>query len=271
MSESVAKPQRTTSGSLSSSPVQPWSVEREADRLMDDLFSDLDGLLEGANKLPTEPAKPDYVSLKPVAIPSLNLTPSPVLDPEETLSPPTPAVVPAKPAPTPPQKVKGRYLDKILFGVAFASFLAVLGWLVADGKIEIQRFLPQSSTSRTLTQNPALSGSEADAEFLNYMLRSLELIENQPQTGQALPPAPGTLDPVTGTATNPQVQWVPYPVYIPYNPGGSAANSLLPPPPATNPSPASQPQAQAQPQPTETPSGAAASPASPPPTPKPET
>lgn len=252
MSESVAKQQRTTPGT-SSSPIQPWSVEREADRLMDDLFSDLDGLLDGANQLPTEPAKPDYVSLKPVTIPSLDLTPSPVTEEILPESAPPPAV-PAPPAPkTAPAAKKGgigRYLDKILFGVAFTSFLAVLGWLIVEGKIDIQRFLPQTAPSSSLPQDAVATSGEVDPEFVNYMLRSLELIENQPQTGQALPPAPGTVDPVTGNPTAPQVQWVPYPVYIPYNPGGnSTANSLLPPPPATNPNPA--PQAQPAPQ-TET-------------------
>ncbi len=267
MSESVAKQQRTTPGS-SSSPIQPWSVEREADRLMDDLFSDLDGLLDGANQLPTEPAQPDYVSLKPVAIPSLDLTPSPVTDETLTESAPPPVSPPSpapKTAPAAKKQGMGRYLDKILFGVAFTSFLAVLGWLIFEGKIDIQRFLPQSAPSSSLPQDTVATGSEVDPEFLNYMQRSLELIENQPQTGQALPPAPGTIDPVTGNPTAPQVQWVPYPVYIPYNPGGnSTASSLLPPPPATNPSPAPQaqpaPQAetQAPPQPQASPSPAEA-------------
>jgi hypothetical protein len=270
MSESVAKQQRTTPGP-SSSPIQPWSVEREADRLMDDLFSDLDGLLDGANQLPTEPAKPDYVSLKPVAIPSLDLTPSSVTEEifTESASPPAPPPVPAPK--TPPATKKrgiGRYLDKILFGVAFTSFLAVLGWLIVEGKIDIQRFLPQSDPSSSLPQDAVATSSEVDPEFVNYMLRSLELIENQPQTGQALPAAPGTVDPVTGNPTAPQVQWVPYPVYLPSNPGGnSTASSLLPPPPTANPNPAPQasPQTetQAPPQPQASPS-----PANPPQTPE---
>lgn len=273
MSESVAKQQRTTPGS-SSSPIQPWSVEREADRLMDDLFSDLDGLLDGANQLPTEPAQPDYVSLKPVTIPSLDLTPSPVEAETITESAPPPKTPPAPAPKTAPAAKKagiGRYLDKILFGVAFTSFLAVLGWLIVEGKIDIQRFLPQPSPSSSLPQDAVATGSEVDPEFVNYMLRSLELMENQPQTGQALPAAPGTVDPVTGNPTAPQVQWVPYPVYIPYNPGGnSTANSLLPPPPVTNPNPT--PQAEASPQ-TETQASpqpqASPSPANPPQPPEP--
>ncbi|MFP4300189.1 MAG: hypothetical protein ACLFT0_20455 [Spirulinaceae cyanobacterium] len=271
MSESVAKQQRTTPGS-SSSPIQPWSVEREADRLMDDLFSDLDSLLDGANQLPTEPAQPDYVCLKPVAIPSLDLTPSPVTEETITESAPPPNPSPApKTSPAPKKRGIGRYLDKILFGVAFTSFLAVLGWLIVEGKIDIQRFLPQSAPSSSLPQDAVATSGEIDPEFVNYMLRSLELIENQPQTGQALPAAPGTVDPVTGNPTAPQVQWVPYPVYIPYNPGeNSTASSLLPPPPATNSNPT--PQAQASPQ-TETPATpqpqASPSPANPPQTPEP--
>jgi hypothetical protein len=190
MSESVAKPQRTTPGFSESTPIQPWSVEREADRLMDDLFADLDGLLDGANKLPTEPVKADYISLKPVTIPSLELAPSPVV--EDSPPPPAPVVAPlpsVAPAPRPKRGI-GRYFDKILFGVAFTSFLAVLAWLVSEGKIDLQRFFPPQAATNQIAQNAPATGGEVDPEFVNYMLRSLELIENQPQTGQMLPRLP---------------------------------------------------------------------------------
>ena len=56
--------------------LQPWSMEGDADRLMDDLFADIDRVLDGGTHLPKEPVKPEYVYLQPMQISTLDLKPA---------------------------------------------------------------------------------------------------------------------------------------------------------------------------------------------------
>ena len=53
--------------------LQPWSMEGDADRLMDDLFADIDRVLDGGTQLPKEPVKPEYVYLQPMQISEMQL------------------------------------------------------------------------------------------------------------------------------------------------------------------------------------------------------
>ena len=54
-------------------PISPGTVavESYADRLMDDLFEDVDRILVGGNHLPAESARSEYVSLKPITVPAI--------------------------------------------------------------------------------------------------------------------------------------------------------------------------------------------------------
>ena len=71
MSQDISTKQQQTEPLIAPTPIQPWSAETEADKLMDELFADIDQILEGGNRLPTEPVKPEYVSLKSIVIPQL--------------------------------------------------------------------------------------------------------------------------------------------------------------------------------------------------------
>jgi len=261
MSESVVNEQKTRQPFTESSPIKPWSLENDAERLMDDLFADLDGLLDGGSKLPTEPVKPDYVSIEPAAIPSLNLWPSPPVE-EPAVGRETPsAVLPERSqpkkaiAPRPQKRGVARYLDKILFGVACTSLLAVFFWLVKEGKIDLQRFLPQGSWQNAATETAVVSPTEADSQFINYMLRSLELIDRKPASSASssgsgqLPPPPGA----SNSASQPAPQVIERErVYIPYQINLAPPGSLLPSPTA----PAPAPQAAPKPEPAPTPAPA---------------
>lgn len=50
-----------------------WSMEEEVNGLMDDLFEDIDRVLDRGGALPKEPAQRESVSLKPLDIPSMKL------------------------------------------------------------------------------------------------------------------------------------------------------------------------------------------------------
>jgi hypothetical protein len=75
MSQEVSTNPRASKPLSSSKSVQPWSAESDADKLMDDLFSDIDRILDGGSKLPTEPVKPEYVSLQSIVMPQLPAPP----------------------------------------------------------------------------------------------------------------------------------------------------------------------------------------------------
>ena len=82
MSQDVSTNQRVIEPLTASPRIQPWSAESEADKLMDELFSDIDQMLEGSNKLPTEPVKPEYISLQSILLPQVA---SPAVNPLEEL------------------------------------------------------------------------------------------------------------------------------------------------------------------------------------------
>ncbi|MDB9519589.1 hypothetical protein PN466_21835 [Roseofilum reptotaenium CS-1145] len=54
-------------------PMASWSMEQEVNGLMDDLFEDIDRVLDRGGTLPKKPVQPQSVSLKPLDIPSMKL------------------------------------------------------------------------------------------------------------------------------------------------------------------------------------------------------
>lgn len=47
-------------------PLEPWSMEADADRLIEDLFEDVERVLDGGTALPREPVQAEYLYLQPV-------------------------------------------------------------------------------------------------------------------------------------------------------------------------------------------------------------
>lgn len=187
MSQDISTNQSTSEPVSESIPLQPWSAEAYADKLMDDLFSDIDKILEGS-KLPTEPAKSEYVSLQPVKIPQITM-PSAVVSLGQVLASPShpanakqsaksDAVSDARSFAT-PSSGNSQYFHKILLGITCGSLVVslILWWANRD-KLRLPSWLNPVVTSH---QN-ALSPS--DAQFINYMLRSLELIDHKTQVSK---------------------------------------------------------------------------------------
>ena len=85
MSQNVSTNPKEREPSIAPTRIQPWSAEVEADKLMDELFSDIDQILDGGNRLPTETAQQEYVSLKSIVIAQIPAPPA-VLPPPEKLS-----------------------------------------------------------------------------------------------------------------------------------------------------------------------------------------
>jgi hypothetical protein len=175
-----------------------------ANSLMDDLFAEVDRMLEGGS-LPSEtPAPPEVVSLQPIAIPRLNL-PSMRLQSELALVE-SEAALATQPddyeaiATLEPSAAESRGIDRWLLAAVCASAIAsAVSWLVF--------FRPVAPpVVPTSTELPP-----ADQQFLSYVQRALDRIDSRTAASQtaaspstALPsvavassvPAPGASPPV---------------------------------------------------------------------------
>lgn len=243
MSQNVSTNPKEREPSIAPTPIQPWSAEAEADRLMDELFSDLDQILEGGNRLPTEPAQPEYVSLKSIVIPQIPTPPAVVPPPEKLSETPSPESTESKLS----ERVETQVLAKSdsrpnRFSLSLERFLLLIGFvvlglsiillLVKQKRLTLPEWLKPTPTPTVQTSQV----SESDAQFANYMLRSLEVIDNKNKAKQQATTPPG------GTGSNPPalpsgnppqaasqpqrvIERVYIPVYPPQNPGAPVAPS----------------------------------------------
>lgn len=156
----------------------PGSVEASAERLMDDLFQEMDRVLEGSATLPKRRGKSDYISLQQIEVPPIILSAGVT---KERQSEADEKTVEAKVVTAGEKKEEGQF-DKLLLGAACASLLATLGlWLGSRG--EWQKLL---AGMRQPTPTPAAQQTpppppdpkvEAERQFAEYMLRSVDAIE----------------------------------------------------------------------------------------------
>ncbi len=181
---------------------QPIVVEDYADRLIDDLFTDVERVLEGGAKLPSGSVQPEFVSLKSIQVPTIvlptteeaNIESDRAIDPE--------VVRDANPDAANPS------LDRWLLGAAFTSLVITLGlWVATRGGFN--RLFAQARV--TVTPETSVSPiNQADAEFADYVGRSLNAIQKKADAIPSLPmippiPAPNaTLPtlPVPGNTAN---------------------------------------------------------------------
>ena len=173
---------------------EPISAENLADNLMEDMFRDIERVLDGGTRLPTPVTKPEVVSLTQIKVPEIVLpqknTQPQEIDKEEK-------VKLAKKVEA--EKKQSQSLDKLLLGAAFASILVTLSlWLVNRGGLnKILGYLgyveKPNQSSETLSPRAV-----ADKEFAEYIERSLRMIEQKEATRKqqqqipGIPPAPAS-------------------------------------------------------------------------------
>ncbi len=269
MSQEVNTKQKSSDTKTSQKPLEPSAVDAYADNLMDELFSDIYRMLEDGSKLPSETAKPEYVSLETIKIPQ---TPKqqaskvseemPAQQPSNaSISPPKPVApaTPVKPAKTSePTPWLSHWVDKLLLGLAITSAIgALIVWLVSYQKLNRQ--FVQQPTPVAVTPTPI---SQSDAKFTDYMLRSLEIIDSKAQLSKQLPTVPG----VPSTSKLPAISIpsnispglntpssAPSPTISPSAPSGAVASPPPVVPPRVVPTkPLTLPQASTSPSPTVT-------------------
>ncbi|MEQ9353827.1 hypothetical protein [Coleofasciculus chthonoplastes] len=254
MSQDINTHDNANKPSTTSTAIQSWSAEADADKLMDDLFADLDRILEGSSKLPTEPTKPDYVSLKSIVIPPITAPPA-VIPTQDLVEQPsgekkeTPKtqVSETKGTKSSGSKSQGSAwsVDKLLWVMALISVALTALLLLITQKQRFAPWLPNFIASPSAdTQLP----SEADYEFGEYALEALEEIDSKAKERQQAAIAGGGNPPVsTNLGANPPgtiLERIYYPVYPPQNswiPPVPPANSSVASPPAPTPSPPANP------------------------------
>ena len=198
--------QKTTENFPNSRFKEPISVDSLAENLMEDLFNDLDRVLDGGSRLPTEVTQPEIVSLTPIKIPQI------VLPQKKAPSQDAEKAEKVKLAEAQAAKKENQSLDKLLLGAAFTSILVTLSlWLATRGGFDkILGYLgyvekPDSSVE-TLSPEAA-----ADAKFADYIERSLKIIEQKEATQKqqqlpGVPPVPSSNDlPTVPVSANPSI------------------------------------------------------------------
>jgi hypothetical protein len=174
---------------------EPTAVDAYAERLMDELFEDVDRALESGNGLPTQPVQPaEFVSLKPIIVPQIILPTTGISAQENQIDAEAiarQAILIAK-----KQEAKQSF-NHILLGAAFASLLLTLGlWLVSRNSFGSTA---NTASNVSAAQAAAIAKAEADAQFGSYMQQAIETLDEKaaaakPQnTNLSLAPVPTNL------------------------------------------------------------------------------
>jgi hypothetical protein len=195
-----------------SSPI--WSVEDYADKLMDELFEDVDRVVEGGTSLPTETTPTENTSVQALAIPQMILASALMPRQGLTSQPVRSEALDTALAETDrsvPQNQFSSLLNKLLLGAACASVLVtILLWLGSQGKLG--RFFPASNSATSVTTTAPSAKELADAQFGQYVQRSLEVIAQLDNSGKQVAAVPTTAPqpagalptvPVTGNLSQP--------------------------------------------------------------------
>ncbi|MFB2939197.1 hypothetical protein ACE1B6_28430 [Aerosakkonemataceae cyanobacterium BLCC-F154] len=173
--------------SLEGKSDQPWSMDANANRLMDDIFADVERILESGSETPTVPAEPaEYVSFQKVAVPSVTI-------PAEITSRSTVKEPSTKPEKIEKRQQSGKSLEKWLLIAACASLgITLLLWVLGQGKLNWL-------LGNNFASNPkATQATQKELAFVDYMQRSLESIDQKAENRQqvpVVPPAPPPTQP----------------------------------------------------------------------------
>jgi len=181
----TTKPQ-TKTGSPEPKLQEQFSVDTFVENSIDELFQDVEKVLEGGTRLPTESVKPEFLSLKPIKVPQIVLPQR--MPTAEALVKQREEEAKAAALAELKSKQESQSAEKILLGAAFASLVISLSLLLATkGGIEgvVKYFSPAAPEVEAPT-NPKV---EADIKFADYLERSLERLDKQPTTSGTNSPA----------------------------------------------------------------------------------
>ena len=183
-------------------------VDTYADGLMNELFEDVEQILDDGLELPTEPVRSAEPTTQTLTVPFVTLPPVLVSPRVSTLynEPASAADLTTIQTETENARRRSRGLDYVLLGAACATFLLTAG----IGVMNRQYLFPSApTTSAPKPLTPEQLKAQADSEFLTYLERSLEVIDRKAEAqrsanGSATAVASANLPQVavTGAAPN---------------------------------------------------------------------
>ncbi|MCL2923810.1 MAG: hypothetical protein MGF17_04045 [Trichodesmium sp. MAG_R04] len=156
---------------------EPIYIDSLAENLMEDLFHDIDKVLNGGSRSPTEVTQPEMVSLTPIKIPQI------VLSEEKTQFQDAEKEEKVQLAEAQVEKKENQSLDKLLLGAAFASILVTLSlWLATRGGFDKVLGYLGYIEKRDSSVEKLSPKAVTDAKFADYIQRSLKMIEQKKAT-----------------------------------------------------------------------------------------
>lgn len=174
------KPMTMSTGSGTQTHLQkeqsgPEIVESYAERLINEVFEDVERVLDGGS-LPKEPLRTEYVSVQTVNVPPIVLPTTVVIPPKKERR--QGKTVEAKAVKS--DDKDGNSFDKLLFGGACGALaITLLLWLASRSDLQ-QMFTKAPTPAPTAVPSappaPPNPKAEADAKFSKYMLQSLDSI-----------------------------------------------------------------------------------------------
>ncbi|ARV58697.1 hypothetical protein BZZ01_08635 [Nostocales cyanobacterium HT-58-2] len=170
---------------------EPWSIETYADGLMDELFAEIDLILEGSDSLPFQTPPQDSIrQVQTVTVPqivvpetqlrSLQNVPKPRNNPLSTVVVGTPAV--SRPINKPQKKSQHTTSIVLWMGVTIGLAAASVFWVLHSGLLNrlVSQSLQQSLLQPQALPQPQLpTKAQVEADLVNYMLGALAVIDKQ--------------------------------------------------------------------------------------------
>jgi hypothetical protein len=201
---------------------EPWSIENYADGLMDELFADIDYILDVSGNLPSEIVRhnsqkksshsvagvyrqpqhhspPEYVPLQTVIIPQMILPNTPnqavqsvAQDNHKQLSTVVFDTATVKPVRRKHQKTSPALGKLLIVGTTLGVAIAGIIYLVQYGVVYLfNPKLPQSALLVPQPQPQLPVKTEIQAELVDYMLQALAVIDKQGATPNQKSFSPG--------------------------------------------------------------------------------
>ncbi|MDZ8035576.1 MAG: hypothetical protein RMY64_17660 [Nostoc sp. DedQUE08] len=185
---------------------EPWSIENYADGLMDELFADIDYILDASGNLPSQTVRhssqnrsshsvagvsaqaqrqspPEYVPLQTVMIPQITLNQgvqSVAQDRHKQLSTVVFDTSTVKPVSRKRQKTSSVLGKLLIVGTTLGVAIASTIYLVQSGVVYLlNNKLPESALLLPQSQSRLPVKTEIEAELVDYMLQSLAVIDKQ--------------------------------------------------------------------------------------------
>ncbi|BAZ23413.1 hypothetical protein NIES4073_43010 [Kalymmatonema gypsitolerans NIES-4073] len=168
---------------------EPWSIETYADNLMDELFAEIDRILDGNDNLPSQTAlQEDIRQVQTVTVPQI-VVPETQLGPIQKVAqarnnPLSTLVVGTPPGRRQASKSsqKSQRTNSIVLwvGVTIGLAAASILWVLNSGLINrlVSKSL-QQSLLQPQAQSPLPTKAQIEADLVNYMLGALSVIDRQ--------------------------------------------------------------------------------------------